>query len=75
MCGRFTLYDNKDTIEHEFEVDIQGDLFKPSYNIAPTQDSLVIYTSEDKRICTPMRLRLVSFWAKDIKISYKMVNT
>jgi len=52
MCGRFTLYDNKDILENEFEVEIeQPDLFNPSYNIAPTQDSLVIYTKEDKRIC------------------------
>ena len=74
MCGRFTLYDNKETLESEFEVDIQTDLFKPSYNIAPTQNSLVIYTKEDQRICTPMRWGLVPFWAKDVKIGYKMIN-
>jgi len=26
MCGRFTLFDNKDILENEFEVDIQGKL-------------------------------------------------
>lgn len=75
MCGRFTLYDNKDVIENEFEVEIeQPGLFNPSYNIAPTQNSLVIYTKEDKRICTPMRWGLIPFWSKDIKIGYKMIN-
>lgn len=74
MCGRFTMYENKDSIQKEFEVDIRGDLFKPSYNIAPTQDSLVMFTSENKRICTTMRWGLVPFWAKDIKIGYKMIN-
>jgi len=75
MCGRFTLFDNKDIIENEFEVEIeQPDLFSSSYNIAPTQNSLVIYTSEDKRICTTMRWGLVPFWSKDIKIGYKMIN-
>ncbi len=74
MCGRFTLFDNKEIIESEFEVDIQPDLFRPSYNIAPTQDSLVIYTEADNRVCTAMRWGLVPFWSKDIKIGYKMIN-
>jgi len=75
MCGRFTLFDDKKTIEDEFDIEIeQPDLFKPSYNIAPTQNSLVIYTSEDRRICSAMRWGLVPFWSKDIKISYKMIN-
>jgi putative SOS response-associated peptidase YedK len=74
MCGRFTLYDQIEVIENEFEVEIQPDLFTKSYNIAPTQDSLVIYTQKDKRICTAMRWGLVPFWAKDIKIGYKMIN-
>jgi len=30
MCGRFTLFDNKEVIENEFEVDIQPALFNPS---------------------------------------------
>jgi len=29
MCGRFTLFDNEDILEDEFEVDIQPDLFNP----------------------------------------------
>ena len=75
MCGRFTLFDNNKTIENEFDVEIeQPNLFKPSYNIAPTQNSLVIYTSQDKRICSAMRWGLVPFWSKDIKIGYKMIN-
>jgi len=75
MCGRFTLFDNKDVIENEFEVEIeQPELFNPSYNIAPTQNSLVIYTKEDQRVCSAMRWGLVPFWAKDIKIGYKMIN-
>lgn len=74
MCGRFTLYDNKDILENEFEVDIQPDLFKESYNIAPTQNSLIIYTEADKRVCTSMRWGLVPYWSKDTKIGYKMIN-
>ncbi len=75
MCGRFTLFYDKKTLEDEFDIEIeQPELFKPSYNIAPTQDSLVIYTKADKRICTKMRWGLVPFWAKDIKIGYKMIN-
>jgi len=74
MCGRFTLYDDKDILENEFEVDIQPDLFKESYNIAPTQNSLIIYTQADKRVCTSMRWGLVPYWSKDTNIGYKMIN-
>ena len=74
MCGRFTLFDNKEVIEDEFDVEIQPDLFNPSYNISPTQKSLVIYTEADKRICAAMRWGLVPFWSKDINIGYKMIN-
>ena len=71
--GRFDPFD---PLENEFEVEIElPDLFKQSYNITPTQDSLVIYTSEDKRICTSMRWGLVPFWSKDIKIGYSMGTT
>ncbi len=30
MCGRFTLFENKDLLENEFEIDIQPALFNPS---------------------------------------------
>ncbi|NIP37474.1 MAG: SOS response-associated peptidase [Candidatus Dadabacteria bacterium] len=74
MCGRFTLYDNKDVLEDEFEVEIQPELLTASYNIAPTQNSLVIYTEADRRVCNSMRWGLVPYWSKDIKIGYKMIN-
>ncbi|HSG31292.1 MAG TPA: SOS response-associated peptidase [Thermodesulfobacteriota bacterium] len=74
MCGRFTLFDNAEKIEDEFEVEIQPDLCAKSYNIAPSQDCLVILTDEDRRVCTQMRWGLVPFWAKDSKIGYKMIN-
>lgn len=74
MCGWFTLFDNIEIIEGELEVEIQPDLYRPSYNIAATQEAPVIYTETDRRVCTPMRWGLVPFWAKDTKIGYKMIN-
>lgn len=45
MCGRYTLYSNKDTIENHFEVALEDEsLIRPSYNIAPGSLSPVIFT-------------------------------
>ncbi len=45
MCGRFTITDSKDDLEEYFKVKVDND-FRPQYNIAPTQHSLVILNTE-----------------------------
>ncbi len=42
MCGRFVLFSSVHKIAQEFAIE-QGDLaFSPTYNIAPTQDVLIV---------------------------------
>jgi putative SOS response-associated peptidase YedK len=47
---------------------------QPRYNIAPTQSVLTVVQEKGKRIGKTMRWGLIPFWAKDVKIGYKMIN-
>ncbi len=72
MCGRFTLSDERQRVEHVFGVaDI--DPYPPRYNIAPTQPVLVIHPAPPRpegsnlpdRMATLMRWGLLPSWVKD----------
>jgi len=83
MCGRYALTSNLDALQARFKFEARFDLearyeahdlgYQPRYNIAPTQKSLVV-TNDGSRRCEEMRWGLVPFWAKDIKIGYRMIN-
>jgi putative SOS response-associated peptidase YedK len=73
MCGRFSLSSGLDQLERQFEMMLMDEL-KPRYNIAPTQPILTVVQEEGKRVGRNMRWGLVPFWAKDVKIGYKMIN-
>ena len=56
MCGRYTLRAGTDAILSEFGIrDVPGLDLKPRYNIAPTQEALVVPNME------PRQLRLFRF--------------
>ena len=50
--------------------------YRPRYNIAPTQPVLVVSVDPENgnRRAESMRWGLVPFWAKDLKIGYRMIN-
>ena len=73
MCGRFTLTSNMDDLQGRFGFEARDLVFRPSYNIAPTQSVLAV-TSDGQRRAELMRWGLIPFWAKDIKIGYRMIN-
>ncbi|KSU83320.1 Putative SOS response-associated peptidase YedK [Fictibacillus enclensis] len=73
MCGRYSLYADMDFIQEEFDVTIPGTLPK-RFNIAPSQDVLVVTADGGKRKAHMYRWGLIPFWAKDPKIGYKMIN-
>ena len=73
MCGRFTLTSNMDDLQGRFGFEARDLVFRPSYNIAPTQLVLAV-TTDGQRQAELMRWGLVPFWAKDIKIGYRMIN-
>ncbi len=76
MCGRYSLAAPGDVIAELFELgDLPADLV-PRWNIAPTQQSLVVRVGEDggKQEGALLRWGLVPFWAKDVKIGNRMIN-
>ncbi len=80
MCGRFGLSDPADVPER-FDVEPLSDLpadsvvTTPRFNIAPSQDVLVVAQSkEGNSVLRPMRWGLVPFWTKDLKTAPKSIN-
>lgn len=74
MCGRFVLTSRTDQIEQSFGVeDVPSSV--PRYNIAPTQDVLVIrQNGGGSRYAEMLRWGLIPHWAKDPAIGHKMIN-
>ena len=69
MCGRFTLRTPATVLIEHFDLDLRVDrqlpLFEPRYNIAPTQEILVVRNdpAEDVRRADMMRWGLVPAWS------------
>jgi putative SOS response-associated peptidase YedK len=73
MCGRFTLMLDAEELKSEFDLQhVPADVF-PRYNIAPSQQ-LVVVTDWAARRAEWMRWGLVPSWAKDPAIGNKMIN-
>lgn len=76
MCGRFSLTrGDRDEIENAFRVRLpSGTAWKPRYNIAPTQEVLVILEDERGRWAELLRWGLIPSWASDPKVGNKLIN-
>ena len=77
MCGRASLTVNERQLELKFGKDFYSeDLEKyipfQNYNVAPSHQHPVIRSGSSH--FDFMRWGLVPFWAKDIKIGYRMIN-
>ena len=75
MCGRFTQTAAPEVIAEHFQLD-EPLLFKPRYNIAPSQQVAAIRLNPDaaKRECILLRWGLIPSWAKDAKIGNQCIN-
>lgn len=75
MCGRFALKVPPRTIQEHFHLPETPDLL-PRYNIAPSQPVAVVRHLPGKSYhqLDMLRWGLIPHWAKDVKISYKMIN-
>jgi putative SOS response-associated peptidase YedK len=73
MCGRFAQTTPSDDLVRFFRLVMGLDL-APRYNIAPTQDALVIRAHADGRHAHLHRWGLVPPWAKDLKLGARMIN-
>ncbi len=77
MCGRFVKKSTKEELRARFgfqNTPPQNTLFDARYNIAPSQEHPILIVMNDKRIVTSMKWGLVPYWAKDLKIGFKMIN-
>ena len=75
MCGRFTLRTPMSELVGEFELESLP-LFRPRYNIAPTQPLAAVRLDADtgRRQFALLRWGLVPSWADDLKIGNRMIN-
>ena len=78
MCGRSSLTKSEKELEARFKATFYSeDLEKynplPNFNVAPTHVMPVI-TNEDPEHFRPLRWGLIPFWAKDLRVGYKMIN-
>jgi putative SOS response-associated peptidase YedK len=80
MCGRFTLRTPLSVLISHFDLDISADrqlmLFEPRYNIAPTQEVLVIRADPQDGHRSPAMLRwgLIPSWTKELASGPPMIN-
>jgi len=74
MCGRYSITQPVEAIQHVFEVAERPNL-PPRYNVAPTQDVPVVRRGEDgARRLALLRWGLIPFWAEDAGIGSRMIN-
>ena len=75
MCGRKSLTKSEKAIIEELLVDEwQVEDYAPSYNIAPTQNSLVMTQEKGSNIIKNMKWGLIPKWSKDESSGSKMIN-
>ena len=75
MCGRFTLGATAATLAAQFDL-ANVPTWTPRYNIAPTQEVLVVLQSSPQanREARLHRWGLIPPWAKDPSIGNRMIN-
>jgi putative SOS response-associated peptidase YedK len=80
MCGRFTLRTPATILIEHFDLDVRDDrqlaLFEPRYNIAPTQDIVVVRAdpASGRRTALNLRWGLVPSWTKELTPGPPMIN-
>jgi putative SOS response-associated peptidase YedK len=77
MCGRFTLtYPDAHLLAEELGVPVESlpREYQPRYNIAPTDDHLILRIKNEVREVLPAKWGLVNSWAKDAKSAAKQIN-
>ncbi len=76
MCGRFTNQYTWEELHRLYSLadDCLPLNFAPRYNMAPSQDGLIVRLEDGKRQVKFHRWGLIPPWAKDHKIGYKMIN-
>ncbi len=74
MCGRYTITFTIEEALEAFNAERVIEDFAPNFNAAPTQDLPVIIKVKGKVVLDLFRWGLIPHWAKDMEVSYKMIN-
>jgi len=76
MCGRSSLAPDDATLaEHLASVGVHEKVeWRPRWNIAPTQEQLVVSVRDGARVAAATRWGLVPSWAKDVEIGNGLIN-
>ncbi len=73
MCGRFDCHSEMTVILKLFKIDHFAIQYKPHYNIAPSQN-IIVLKDTGQREMIQCRWGFLPRWAKDPKMAYKMIN-
>jgi putative SOS response-associated peptidase YedK len=73
MCGRFEIHSALEIIAKVFGIDEITFDYQPNYNVAPSQD-IILVVHDRKRRLVRSRWGFVPSWSKDLKTGYKMIN-
>ncbi len=74
MCGRFTQQRPVSELAEIFAAEPLVDDPGARFNVAPTDDALVVVQREERRAITAYRWGLVPHWATDLKGGSRMFN-
>lgn len=74
MCGRFSQQRPASELSEIFAAEPLVDDLGPRYNVAPTDEALVVVQREERRGLTAYRWGLIPHWAKDARTGSRMFN-
>lgn len=74
MCGRFVGFRRLEELIRHFPIDVSNIGVAASFNVAPSQEVLVIVRHENQNHLKKFHWGLVPFWAKDKTIGNRMIN-
>jgi putative SOS response-associated peptidase YedK len=74
MCGRFSQQRPASELAEIFAAEPLVDEPGPRFNIAPTDDALVVVQREERRAITAYRWGLIPHWAESAKVGSRMFN-
>jgi putative SOS response-associated peptidase YedK len=74
MCGRFTQQRPASELAEIFAAEPLVDDPGPRFNVAPTDEALVVVQRDDQRAITAYRWGLIPHWADSAKVGSRMFN-
>jgi putative SOS response-associated peptidase YedK len=74
MCGRFSQQRPASELAEIFAAEPLADELGARFNVAPTDDALVVVQREERRAITAYRWGLIPHWADAAKVGSRMFN-